>query len=77
MVDTKALNDAIKVSGIKKEAIAKALGISPNSLTNKINGKVDFKSREIAIIKDLLHLTNEDVFRIFLQTEVNDIHNRG
>lgn len=77
MVNTKTLNDTIKVMGIKKEAIAKALGISPNSLTNKINGKVDFKSREIAIIRDLLRLTNEDVSHIFLQSEVNDIHNRG
>lgn len=74
MTDIKALNDAIDRSGIKKRAIAEALGISANCLTTRLNGTTEFKSSEIAILRDLLRLSNEDVVRIFLRSSVNEVH---
>lgn len=70
MVDIKALNDAITRAGVKKKALANALGITPNSLTRKLDGSVDFKVSEICIIRDFLRLSNEEVCKIFLISSV-------
>jgi len=74
MINKEALNHAIKTSGVKKCVIAQVLGITPNALTRKLNGSVEFKSSEVVKMRDFLHLSNEDVERIFLLSSVNNIH---
>ena len=74
MIDTKALDDAIKASGIKKKSLAKALGISPNALSKKLNGSREFKVSEIVKLKGILNLSDDDVKYIFLRPCVISNH---
>lgn len=60
------LADVVDKSGLKKTFIADKLGITYQGYLNKEKGKYDFTSKEIAIMRDLLHLTNKEVMEIFL-----------
>lgn len=69
MVNTVALKDAINESGIKHTAIAEKAGVTRYTLYNKLNGSSDFTAREIKSIADTLHLTRDEVDRIFFAEE--------
>jgi DNA-binding XRE family transcriptional regulator len=56
----------VEQSGLKKSFIADKLGITYQGYLNKEKGKSDFTSKEIGIMRDLLHLTNKEVMEIFL-----------
>lgn len=60
------LKEIIKNSGFKVVYIAAQLNISPVTLYNKLNGKQQFNAVEISELKSLLHLSLEQVDRIFL-----------
>lgn len=60
------LNRLIDASGIKKQKIAEALGLSRQGLLNKLNGERPFQLTEIAPLCDLLRLTREQRDDIFL-----------
>lgn len=57
MVNTAALKDRIQKSGYRYAFVAEQLGISRQSLTYKINNRVDFKSEEIMKLCDLIGIT--------------------
>ena len=78
MVDTKKLNELIKRSGLKRDAIAKSLGISVTTLKTKTDGIADFKSEEVRALKNLLHLSLHDVGELFfgIESELNS-HDSG
>ncbi len=65
MVDYKKLNNKIENSGLKKNYIAKKLGLSPYGLAKKLNGETEFKASEMARISDVLKLTGEMREEIF------------
>lgn len=65
MVNTAALEQIIEDSGIRKNFIAEKLGLSPQGFRLKETGKQEFKISEVRILKEVLHLTEEDVNRIF------------
>lgn len=65
MVNTEKLNAFIKDSGLKRETIAKRLGISMTTLKAKVDGKIDFKSEEILILKEILNLSLSDIGDLF------------
>lgn len=46
MVNTKKLNEIIENSGLKKKNIAESLGLTPQGLYLKLNGKQDFRVNE-------------------------------
>ena len=46
MTDTKRLNEIIENSGLKKKNIAESLGLTPQGLYLKLNGKQDFRLGE-------------------------------
>ena len=50
--------------------LAKYIGISYQALSKKLNGHVDFKRVEIALIKNRYNLTPEEVDFIFFNEEV-------
>ena len=54
MTDTEKLNKYIEDSGLKKTYIAKTLGIRPDTLSNKIANRADFKATEINALCALL-----------------------
>jgi len=45
---------------------SKKIKLNVSSFSNKINGKIAFNSREIAKIKKILNLTNDEVVEIFI-----------
>lgn len=63
------LNAEIARAGIKKTDLAKELGISINSLTNKLNGKQEFKLSEVQIILKLFPEKNID--NLFEKRKIN------
>ena len=69
MVDVEKYANLVKDSGIKKSFLAERLGISYQGYINKETGKSDFTASEVAVLKDLLHLSNKDVADIFLRRE--------
>lgn len=52
----KALMD---IRNIKRDYLAKKLGISYSYLTKKLNGQIEFNINEMWIIKDVLELDNK------------------
>lgn len=58
MTNTKLLNELIQQSGLKKNHIAKELGISPFALAKKIRNENEFKSSEILKLCELLQISS-------------------
>jgi transcriptional regulator with XRE-family HTH domain len=52
-------------AGVSKEDIAKYLGVNPATVYRKFNGESDFTLSELRKLKKVLHLSKEDVDRIF------------
>ena len=65
MTNTALLMDCIDKSGLKKGHIAKCLGITAQSLNNKINNKSEFKGSEMETIGKLLGIDNRVRDQIF------------
>lgn len=55
------LRGAIRAKFKTQEAFAKAIGISPCGLSNKLNGKAEWTAKEIRIACELLSLNAEDI----------------
>lgn len=65
MVNKQRLVDAIKARGLRLDFIAEKLGISRQTLSDKINNKKQFKLGEIQTLVKVLNLTPEEVDDIF------------
>ncbi len=50
---------------VKRNYLAKKLGISYNTLTNKLNGKSEFSAIQMSMIKDLLEMDDELSINLF------------
>lgn len=70
MTDLTELNRLIDASGIKKQKIAEALGLSRQGLLNKLSGERPFQLAEITPLCDLLRLTSKQRDDIFLSRGV-------
>lgn len=57
--------------GDRQEDLAAAIDMTPGTLSDKINGKTQFKQDEIAAIALRYKLTAEDIQRIFFAKTVN------
>lgn len=66
MTNSTMLKMIIEASGLKKVYIAEKLGLSYQGYLKKENGINDFISSEIKTMKDLLHLSDDEVIKIFL-----------
>lgn len=71
MTDTLELKVAMLRAGATNATLADALGISCQSLSKKINNRVDFKSSEIQKAVDYLGLSDEERNRIFFGHNVD------
>lgn len=65
MCNTTLLRQKIDDSGYKLRFIAKKLGITYAGLLKKLNNETEFKASEIAVLKELLKLTDDEVNQIF------------
>lgn len=63
-MDNAALQRWIKDSGLKREAIAKRMGITRAALSQKCNGATEFKVSEIGVFS-LLGMSDADRDQIF------------
>jgi len=48
-----------------QEKLAEVLGVKISGVSARINGKIDFRAKEIAVIKERYHLSPEEVCGIF------------
>lgn len=62
------LRAQMALKGINQAKLAKAIGISPNALGNKLHGRSDFTRKEISDIIRLLDI--KDPMQIFFADEV-------
>lgn len=72
MVDTGRLTELISKSGVRKELIAGAAGMSIGSLNNKLAGRTAFYIEEANVIKALLNLDQKTFFDVFFASEVGN-----
>lgn len=54
-----------------QDALAKALGLPRSAVSNRMNGKVDFRVSEINRIRNRYNLTAEETVEIFFAEEVS------
>ncbi len=60
MVDTLRLRGHIRRSGYKLSYIARMVGVSPNTLHQKLENRTDFKMEEALRLSRLLSLSNHE-----------------
>ena len=53
------INNAIRESGLKKNFIAKKLGIKYDTLRKKLNGETEFKISEVVELSKILNIKME------------------
>lgn len=70
MTNTELLRKKIEERGLKIYYIADKLNLSNQGLSNKFENKSEFKVSEVAILKALLDLTEDEVQEIFFAAEV-------
>ena len=73
------LRKKMKGFGHKGYDLAKCLGISPQTLSSKMNERSEggFNVRELMLIKTLYCLTNEEFIEIFFDKEVSKLNTQG
>ena len=71
MTDTILLREKIENCGYKLRFVAKQLGITYAGFLKKMNNETEFKVSEVAILKELLRLTAEEVNKIFFAIHVD------
>ena len=60
-----------------QDAFAEAMGMSKTALNQRLNGKVEWKSPEIAKACDLLHIDLADAHRYFFTPKVQKTVQEG
>ena len=65
MTNTELLREKIDTCGFKLVYVAKQVGVSYQAFLKKLNNETEFKTSEVMILKELLHLTDDEVMEIF------------
>lgn len=64
-MNTNELKAAMKRNDDTQEKLAEALGLQVSGVSERVNGKVDFRRTEINIIRERYHLSAEETIKIF------------
>jgi hypothetical protein len=64
-VNTQLLDAKIEESGLKVSFIISKLGLSPEGFYKKKRGEIPFRTAEIYVLCDLLHLSDKEKSLIF------------
>lgn len=59
------LQDYLKSNYVNISALARSMGVTRQSLQAKINGKNNFSQSDLILLKEHLHLTDEQFLSIF------------
>lgn len=62
MTNTNLIKSKIREYGYTQQEVAKKIGISYQSLSDKINNKKDFKASEIEKLCNLFSIENKDCY---------------
>ena len=73
MFDYKMLKLKIKEVFDTQEAFSEAMGMSHTALNQRLNGKVEWKSPEIAKACELLHIDLADSYKYFFCSKSTEI----
>lgn len=65
------LRKKIEQSGLKLTYVAERLGLTYQGFKKKLDGDTEFKASEIAVLKDLLKLSDAEVQAIFFDDDVD------
>lgn len=71
MVNIELLKQKIEESGYTVKYIAQSIGITRESLYNKMNRKTEFSAREIVMVTSLLKLNRDERDQIFFNEKMN------
>ena len=63
------LQDYLKSNYVNISALARSMGVTRQSLQAKINGKNNFSQADLILIKEHLHLNDEQFVSIFFGQE--------
>ena len=74
MTDNILLRSIIKESGMTFTAVAKKSNIDRTTLYNRLKGIGEFTASEIVSLSNVLHLSKPERDKIFLSSNVNNIH---
>lgn len=66
------LRQVIQDRGIKITSLAEKVGISRQSLSQKLNGEREFAQGEILAIKNNLRLSDDEFMQIFFNPDVEE-----
>lgn len=70
MTNTTLLKQKIDKSGYKVIYLAEKVGLTPQGFYKKLKDGSDWVYCQVMILKELLHLTNEEVDLIFFNVKV-------
>lgn len=70
MTNTTLLKKKIDSSGYKVIFLAEKVGLTPQGFYKKLKDGSEWTFSQVMILKDLLHLTNEEVDSIFFNEKV-------
>lgn len=70
MTNTALLKQKIDRSGYKVIYLAEQVGLTPQGFYKKLKDGSDWTFTQVMILKDLLHLTKEEVNSIFFNSKV-------
>ena len=59
MINTKLLKSYFVKNGLTQEDVAKNIGISYQSLSDKVNNKVQFKVNEVSSLFEMLNIKDD------------------
>lgn len=59
MINTKLLKSYFVKNGLTQEDVAKNIGISYQSLSDKVNNKVQFKVNEVSSLCEILNIKDD------------------
>lgn len=70
MTDTSKFREVVRISGIPMYKVAEMLGITPQSLYNKIGNATEFTQSEMAKFREIFpDVSDEEFNQIFLKGE--------
>lgn len=62
MINLKKVKALMVLNGIKRESLSLHLGVTYQTITKKMNGKVPFKDHELKKISDLLNIPISELY---------------
>ena len=72
MTNTTLLKKKINESGLKIKFLAASCNVTERTFNNKLKGRTPFVQDEILVLRNLLHLSDDELPAIFFAEEVEN-----